>query len=53
MTRRIAPTAPKGLLRSRLPPKNMPKLASIEIAPAMVAVMVITSVSRFFTWASS
>ena len=31
----------------------MPKLASMEMAPAMVAVMVMISVSRFFTWASS
>jgi hypothetical protein len=41
------------LPRPSPPRKNMPKLASIEIAPAMVAVMVMINVSRFFTWASS
>ena len=41
------------LLLSRLPPKNMPNCASIEIAPAMVAVIVMISVSRFLMCASS
>ena len=40
------------LPRLSLPRKNRPKLASIEIAPAMVAVIVMTSVSRFFTCAA-
>ena len=44
---------PKPLLLSRLPPKNMPNCASIEIAPAMVAVIVMISVSRFLMCASS
>ena len=35
------------------PPKNMPKLASIEIAPATVAEIVEIRMSRFFTCASS
>src|SRR3546814_9342363 len=34
---RMAPKMPKGLLR--LSPKNRPKLASMEIAPAMVAML--------------
>lgn len=41
----ITPIIPRGLLR--LLPKNIAKLASIEIAPAIVAVMVIIRVSRF------
>ena len=44
---------PMPLLLSRLPPKNMPNCASIEIAPAMVAVIVMISVSRFLMCASS
>ena len=44
---------PPPLLLSRLPPKNMPNCASIEIAPAMVAVIVMISVSRFLMCASS
>src|SRR2546428_5701293 len=47
------PTTPSPLLLSRWPPKNSPNCASMEMAPAMVAVMVIVSVSRFLTWASS
>jgi hypothetical protein len=47
------PMMPIPLLLSRLPPKNMPNWASIEIAPAIVAVMVIVSVSRFLMCASS
>jgi hypothetical protein len=47
------PTKPSGLLLSRLPPKKKAKLPSIEIAPASVAVIVMVSVSRFFTCASS
>ena len=35
------------------PPNNMPKLASMEMAPPSVAAMVMVSVSRFFTCASS
>ena len=48
-------TGPKGLpLRSRLAPPNItPKFASIEIAPATVAVTVMISVSRLRMWASS
>ena len=42
----MTPTMPNGLLR--LPPKNMPQVASMEIAPAMVAVIVMVSVSRSF-----
>ena len=34
-----------GPLLLRLPPKNMPNCASIEIAPAIVAVIVMVSVS--------
>ena len=49
--RAIVPIMPPG--RSRSPPKNMAKLARAEMAPATVAVTVITRVSRFFTWASS
>src|SRR3546814_4936908 len=41
---RMAPKMPKGLLR--LSPKNRPKLASMGIAPAMVAVIVIVRVSQ-------
>ena len=48
---RIVPTIPSGLLR--LLPISQPQVASMEIAPAMVAVMVMVRVSRFFTWASS
>ena len=41
------PIGPKPPLLLRLPDeKNMPKLASIEIAPAIVAVTVMISVSR-------
>ncbi|VCU08296.1 hypothetical protein RHODGE_RHODGE_01469 [Rhodoplanes serenus] len=48
------PTMPSPPLFSRLPPpKNMPNWASIEMAPAMVAVMVMIRVSRFCTCASS
>lgn len=32
----------------KLPPKNIVKLASMEIAPAVVTVIVMISVSRFF-----
>ncbi len=39
--------------RSRLPPKNNAKFASMPIAPAMVAVTVMVRLSRFFTCASS
>ena len=39
------PITPRPLLLSREPPKNSPNCASMEIAPAMVAVMVIVSVS--------
>ena len=50
----MMPSPPLLFSPSRLPPpKNMPNCASIEIAPAMVAVMVINSVSWFFTCASS
>ena len=42
---RCEPMMPGPWLLSRLPPKNMPNCATIEIAPAMVAVMVISSVS--------
>ena len=41
----IEPMMPGPWLLSRLPPKNMPNCATIEIAPAMVAVTVISSVS--------
>ena len=47
----MVPPMPSGLLR--FPPKNRVKFARIEIAPATMAVMVIISVSRFYTWASS
>ena len=47
------PTMPSGLLLSRLPPKKKAKLPSMEIAPAIVAVIVMVSVSRFCTCASS
>ena len=41
------PTKPSGLLRlPPKPPKNRPKLASMETAPASVAVIVMVSVSR-------
>ena len=49
----IEPMMPGPWLLSRLPPKNMPNCATIEIAPAMVAVMVISSVSWFLMCASS
>ena len=39
------PITPGPLLLLRWPPKNMPNCASIETAPAMVAVTVISSVS--------
>src|ERR1700730_6949476 len=39
------PIAPRPPLLSREPPKNSANCASMEIAPAMVAVMVIVSVS--------
>ena len=42
-------TIPNGLLLSRLPPKKKAKLASIEMAPAMVAVIVMVRVSRLRT----
>ena len=35
------------------PPKKAAKFASIEIAPAMVALMVLMRMSRCLTWASS
>jgi hypothetical protein len=38
---------------SSRPPKNIAKLASAEIAPAMVAEIVEIRMSRCFTWASS
>ena len=41
----IEPMTPSPLLLLRLPPKNMPNCATIEIAPAIVAVTVISSVS--------
>ncbi len=42
----MVPMKPKGLLLSRFPPPNSrPKLASMEMAPAMVAVMVMVRVS--------
>ena len=40
----IVPIKPMWLL-SRLPPKNNAKFASVEMAPAIVAVIVISSVS--------
>ena len=43
------PTTPSPLLLSRWPPKNSPNCASMEMAPAMVAVIVMVSVSRFLT----
>ena len=49
----IEPMMPGPWLLSRLPPKNMPNCATIEIAPAMVAVIVISNVSWFLTCASS
>ncbi len=50
----IEPMMPSGLLRlSDEPPKNMAKFASMPMAPASVAVIVMIRVSRFFTWASS
>jgi hypothetical protein len=42
-----------GRPSSSRPPKNIAKLASIEIAPAMVALMVEIRMSRWATWASS
>jgi hypothetical protein len=45
------PMKPSGLLL--LPPKKKAKLPSMAIAPASVAVIVMISVSRFCTWASS
>ena len=47
------PIIPMPLLLSRLPPKNRPNCASMEIAPAIVAVIVMVSVSWFLMWASS
>ncbi|MNY25897.1 hypothetical protein D3C86_1597090 [compost metagenome] len=48
------PIKPNGLLLfSRLPPKKKAKLPSMEMAPASVAVIVMVSVSRFCTCASS
>src|SRR6516162_2587930 len=45
MSMSTEPTTPRPLL-SRLPPrKNMPNCASIDMAPAIVAVIVIVSVS--------
>lgn len=45
------PTKPKELRPlSREPPKKKAKLPSMEIAPAMVAVMVMSSVSRLSIW---
>ena len=44
---------PLALFVRREPPKKKPKFASIEIAPAKVAVTVIRSVSRCRIWASS
>ena len=41
----IEPMMPGPLLLSRWPPKNMPNCATMEMAPAIVAVMVISSVS--------
>ena len=49
----MVPIMPRPLLLSRLPPKNMPNCASIEIAPAIVAVIVMVSVSWFLMCASS
>ena len=46
MSMSTEPTMPRPLLLSRLPPrKNMPNCATIETAPAMVAVIVIVRVS--------
>ena len=45
--------ATSGLGRSSPWPKNRPKLAIIEIAPAIVATIVMISVSRLRTCASS
>jgi hypothetical protein len=42
---RIEPTMPGPELLSRWPVKNMPNCAIMEMAPAMVAVIVINSVS--------
>jgi hypothetical protein len=47
----IVPMRPMGL--SRPPPKNSAKFASMDTAPARVAVIVIVSVSRFLICASS
>ena len=48
------PSTISGLPPSRLcPPKNIMPYASIAISPPTVAAMVLMSVSRFFTWASS
>ena len=47
----MVPTMPSELFR--LLPKNRARFASIEIAPATVAVMVMINVSRFCTWANS
>ena len=42
-----------GRPSSLRPPKNIAKLASAEMAPAMVAEIVEMRMSRCFTWASS
>ena len=47
------PIGPSGLSRELPPPKNRPNCASIEMAPAMVAVIVMVRVSRLRIWASS
>jgi hypothetical protein len=49
----IVAIGPRPPPRSRDPPKNIAKLPSIAMAPAIVAVIVMISVSRFFTCASS
>ncbi|MCR6659896.1 MAG: hypothetical protein NVV72_11285 [Asticcacaulis sp.] len=51
----IATSTPRmpAWLFLRLPPRKKAKLPSMEMAPAMVAVIVMISVSWFFTWASS
>ncbi len=51
-TSRMVPMMPPPLLRLP-PPKKRPNWAMVEMAPAMVAVIVIVSVSWFLMWASS
>ncbi len=49
----MVPMMPKPLRLSLLLPEKAAKLASMETAPASVAVMVMVSVSRLRIWASS